>query len=37
MDTKQELVDHIKNWINLDNEISNLQKKIKAHREEKKT
>lgn len=37
MDTKEELVGHIKNWINIDNEISNLQKKIKICREEKKS
>jgi hypothetical protein len=36
MDTKEELIGHIKNWINIDNEISNLQKKIKAYRDEKK-
>ena len=36
MDTKQELVSHIRNWIQIDNEISDMQKKIKLCREEKK-
>jgi len=36
MDTKQQLVNHIKTWINVDNEIQKLQKQIKAYREEKK-
>ena len=36
MDTKQELVSHIRNWIQIDNEISDLQKRIKTYREDKK-
>ncbi len=36
MDTKEELVTHIRNWIQIDNEISEMQKKIKGFREEKK-
>ena len=36
MDTKQELITHIKSWIEIDNEISKLQKQIKAVRDEKK-
>tara|TARA_B110000858_G_C17607726_1_gene383043 strand:- start:215 stop:571 length:357 start_codon:yes stop_codon:yes gene_type:complete len=34
--TKQELITHIKSWIEIDNEISQLQKQIKTFREEKK-
>jgi predicted neutral ceramidase superfamily lipid hydrolase len=36
MDTKEELINHIRSWIQIDNEISDLQKKIKSNREEKK-
>jgi hypothetical protein len=36
MDTKQELVTHIRSWIQIDNEIVEMQKKIKVYREEKK-
>tara|TARA_B100000508_G_C11274350_1_gene187288 strand:+ start:201 stop:554 length:354 start_codon:yes stop_codon:yes gene_type:complete len=36
MDTKDQLVTHIKSWIEIDTEISNLQKQIKQYREEKK-
>jgi len=36
MDTKEELITHIKSWIEIDNEITNLQKQIKIHRENKK-
>ena len=36
MDTKQELIMHIKSWIEIDNEINKLQKQIKSFREEKK-
>ena len=36
MDTKEELVTRIKDWINIDNEITKLQKQIKGYREEKK-
>jgi len=36
MDTKQELVTHIRSWIQIDNEISDLQNKIKGYREKKK-
>ena len=36
MDTKEELVTHIRSWIQIDNEISEMQKKIKGFREEKK-
>lgn len=36
MDTKQELVTHIRSWIQMDNEIMELQKRIKIYREEKK-
>ena len=36
MDTKQELVTHIRSWIQMDNEIMELQKRIKTYREEKK-
>jgi hypothetical protein len=36
MDTKEELVTRIKDWIKVDNEITKLQKQIKGYREEKK-
>ena len=36
METKEELVSHIKGWIQLDNNISALQKQIKELREQKK-
>lgn len=36
MDTKQELVNHIKDWIQNDNEIAKLQKKMKECRDKKK-
>jgi hypothetical protein len=36
MDTKEELITHIRSWIDIDNEISKLQKKIKDFRNEKK-
>ena len=36
MDTKDELVNHIKNWIQIDTDISSLQKQIKELRENKK-
>ena len=36
MDTKEELVTHIKSWITIDNEIVKLQKQIKSYRDEKK-
>ena len=36
MDTKEELVKHIRGWIQIDNEIIALQKKAKLLREEKK-
>lgn len=37
METKEELVNHIRNWIQIDNDISSHQKQIKMLREEKKT
>lgn len=37
MDTKEELVTRIRDWIAIDNEITKLQKQIKGCREEKKT
>jgi hypothetical protein len=37
MDTKDELVKHIKEWIEIDNDINGLQKKIKQLKENKKT
>jgi len=37
MDTKEELVKHIRGWIQIDNDISVLQKQMKALREEKKS
>ena len=37
MDTKEELVQHIRGWIQIDNDISVLQKQMKALREEKKS
>jgi phage gpG-like protein len=36
MDTKEELVKHIRNWIQIDNDIASLQKQAKVLREEKK-
>jgi len=36
MDTKDELITHIKEWIEIDNGIISLQKKIKQLRENKK-
>ena len=36
MTTKDELVENIKSWINIDNEIKILQKEIKKRREMKK-
>jgi len=36
MDTKDELVSHIKSWLQIDNDISSLQKQIKELRENKK-
>ena len=36
MDTKEELVTRIKDWIRVDNEITKLQKQIKGCREGKK-
>jgi len=36
MSTKDELVSHIKSWLQYDNDISNLQKQIKELRENKK-
>jgi hypothetical protein len=36
MDTKEELVKHIRGWIQIDNDMILLQKQMKALREEKK-
>jgi hypothetical protein len=36
MDTKEELIKHIRGWIQIDNDISTLQKQMKNLREEKK-
>tara|TARA_B110000285_G_scaffold205890_1_gene244005 strand:+ start:29 stop:382 length:354 start_codon:yes stop_codon:yes gene_type:complete len=36
MDTKAELITYIRTWIEIDNEISDLQKKIRDFRNEKK-
>ena len=36
MDTKEELVKHIRGWIQIDNDSSTLQKQMKTLREEKK-
>jgi hypothetical protein len=36
MDTKEELVKHIRGWIQIDNEMSLLQKQMKNLRDEKK-
>jgi hypothetical protein len=36
MDTKEELIHNIKEWITLDNEISTLQKEMKERKEKKK-
>ena len=32
MDSKEELVGHIRQWLYLENEISNMQAKIKNHK-----
>ena len=37
METKEELVTHIKEWINVDEELKTLQKEIKLKRLQKKT
>jgi len=37
METKEELVNHIKEWISVDEELKTLQKKIKLKRLQKKT
>jgi hypothetical protein len=37
MDTKEELVKHIREWIEIDNDINVLHKKIKQLKENKKT
>lgn len=36
MDTKEELIKHIRSWIQIDNDIATIQKQAKALREEKK-
>ena len=36
MNTKEELIENIKNWVSYDSEIKNLQKSIKEIREKKK-
>jgi hypothetical protein len=36
METKEELVKHIKSWITLEEELKNLQREIKVRRAEKK-
>lgn len=36
MDTKEELVKHIRGWIQIDNDISALQRQMKILREDKK-
>jgi chaperonin cofactor prefoldin len=36
MDTKEELVKHIRGWIQIDNDINTLQKQMKTLREDKK-
>ena len=36
METKEQLIHHIKEWIKVDEEIKSLQKQIKAKRVEKK-
>ena len=36
MNTKEELIGNIKNWVSYDSEIKNLQKSIKEIREKKK-
>ena len=36
MDTKEELVKHIRGWIQIDNDISALQRQMKTLREDKK-
>ena len=37
MDTKEELIKHIRGWIQIDNDMNLLQKKMKTLREEKKS
>ena len=37
METKEQLVNNIKEWIKLDNEISKLKTEIKEHNNKKKT
>jgi predicted nucleic acid-binding Zn-ribbon protein len=37
METKEELVNNIKEWIKIDTEISNLQNEIKERKNKKKT
>ena len=37
METKDQLVSHIREWITVDNEIKVLQKQLKERREQKKT
>jgi hypothetical protein len=37
MESKEELVNHIRGWIQIDNDIIKLQKEIKELRENKKT
>ena len=36
METKEQLVGHIRRWIEVDNRIADLQRQIKECREEKK-
>lgn len=36
METKDQLVQHIKEWIGVDEEIKSLQKEIRAHKENQK-
>ena len=37
MDTKEELIKHIRGWIQIDNDMNLLQKQMKTLREEKKS
>ena len=37
MNTKDELINHLKDWISIDNKILHLQKQMKELRQEKKT
>jgi hypothetical protein len=37
METKEQLVNNIKEWIKMDNEISTLQKEMKERKDKKKT